>query len=235
MLGRNLRFAGPKFSGIAHNIADPLANMFPLAAFIPSGNPDISASPKPDIMTKLIVFNQVSLDGFIADAKGDMAWAHRDDAEWKAFSSENAMGEAMLLFGRVTYQMMASFWPTPYALQISAEVAKRMNSLPKVVFSRTLETASWNNTKLVNSDLAGEVRKMKKDTGPQMVVMGSGSIVSQLAQEGLVDEFQIVVNPIVLGNGKSMFAGIKERLKLKPTRTRAFANGNILLCYEPAA
>jgi len=186
-------------------------------------------------MTKLIVFNQVSLDGFISDANGDMSWAHRDDAEWNAFTAENAQRDAMLLFGRVTYEMMAGFWPTPFALQNLPAVANRMNSAPKVVFSRTLESASWNNTRLVKSGIAGEVREMKKKGGPQMVLMGSASIVAQLAEEGLVDEFQIVVNPIVLGGGKSMFAGVKKRLNLKPTGTRAFGNGNRLLTYETVA
>ncbi len=186
-------------------------------------------------MTKLIVFNQVSLDGYISDAKGDMSWAHREDPEWRAFTAENAQKEALLLFGRVTYEMMAGFWPTPFAVQNLPAVAQRMNSFPKVVFSRTLKHATWNNTRLVKADLAGEVRTMKAKDGPQMVLMGSGSIVAQLAEAGLVDEFQIVVNPLVLGGGKSMFSGVRERVKLKPTRTRAFANGNILLCYEPAA
>jgi dihydrofolate reductase len=89
-------------------------------------------------MPKLIVFNQVSLDGFISDERGDMNWAHRDDAEWREFSAENAKGDARLLFGRVTYEMMASFWPTPPAIKNLPAVATRMNSLPKIVFSKTL-------------------------------------------------------------------------------------------------
>jgi dihydrofolate reductase len=185
-------------------------------------------------MTKLIVFNQVSLDGFISDSKGDMSWAHREDPEWRAFTAENAKGDATLLFGRVTYEMMASFWPTASAVQNLPALANRMNSLAKVVFSTTLASASWNNTRLVKSDMAGEVRAMTKKDGPQMVLMGSASVVAQLAELGLVDEFQIVVNPIVLGGGNSMFRGVKERLKLRPTKTRVFTNGNILLCYEPS-
>jgi len=186
-------------------------------------------------MPRLIVFNQVSLDGFISDANGDMSWAHRPDAEWKAFSEENARNQSRLLFGRITYEMMAGFWPTLQAIQSIPEVAKRMNRLPKVVFSRTLDKASWNNTRLVKRDLVQEVRSMKREPGPDLVLMGSASIVSQLAQEALVDEFQIAVNPIVLGRGKSMFAGVGGRLNLKATRTRTFANGNVLLCYEPSA
>jgi len=186
-------------------------------------------------MRKLVVFNQVTLDGFIADINGDMRWAHKQDAEWNAFVQGNASGGGELLFGRITYDLMTSYWPTPHAMKNNPVVAERMNNLPKVVFSRTLEEASWNNTKLVKGDIAAEVRKMKKEPGENMVIFGSGSIVSQLAQEGLIDEYQIVVNPLVLGKGKTMFDGIKEKLSLKLTKTRTFGNGNVLLCYEPMA
>src|SRR5262245_33369751 len=114
-------------------------------------------------------------------------------------------------------------------------VAERMNALPKVVFSRTLDKASWNNTKLVKGDMVAEIRKMKKEPGEGMAILGSGSIVSQLAQEGLIDVYQVVVNPIVLGRGRTMFDGVKEKLKLKLTKTRTFGNGNVFLCYESAA
>jgi len=93
---------------------------------------------------------------------------------------------------------------------------------------------SWNNTKLVNGNLVAEIRKMKKEPGEDMAILGSGSIVSQLAPEGLIDEYMIVVNPIVLGKGRTMFDGVKEKLKLRLTKTRAFGNGNVLLCYQPA-
>lgn len=186
-------------------------------------------------MRKIIVFNQVTLDGYFVDKNGDMRWAHKNDDEWNAFVADNAKGEATLLFGRITYEMMASFWPTPNAIESVPLVAERMNSLPKVVFSRTLDKASWNNTKLVKGDLAAEIRKMKSEPESDMVIMGSGSIVAQLAEEGLIDEYQIALNPIVLGKGRTMFDGIKEKLNLKLTRTRAFANGNVFLCYERIA
>jgi len=186
-------------------------------------------------MRKLIVFNQMTLDGYIADRNGDMSWAHKQDEEWNAFVQGNASGGGELLFGRITYELMASFWPTPVAMQNFPVVAEEMNKLPKVVFSRTMDKASWNNTKLVKKDIAVEVRKMKKEPGLGMVIMGSGSIVSQLAQEGLIDEYQIVINPLVLGKGKTMFDTIKEKLTLKQTKTRTFGNGNVLLCYEPMA
>jgi dihydrofolate reductase len=188
-------------------------------------------------MRKLIVFNHVSLDGYFVDKNGDMSWAKADheDAEWNAFVAGNASGESVLVFGRITYELMAGFWPTPFAIESMPDIAKAMNSMTKIVFSRRLEQASWNNTTLVKGDLATEIRKMKQKSGGGMTILGSGSIISQLAPEGLIDEYQIVVNPIVLGEGRTMFAGIKEKLSLKLTKTRAFRNGNVLLCYEPLA
>ena len=188
-------------------------------------------------MRKLAVFNHVSLDGYFVDMNGSMSWAKSGtkDAEWNAFVAENAKGDGLLLFGRVTYELMASFWPTPMADQHDPVVAERMNKLPKVVCSRTLDKASWSNTRLVKCDMVAEIRKMKKEPGEDMVILGSGSIVSQLAQEGLIDAYQVVVNPIVLGKGRTMFDGVKEKLNLKLTKTRAFGNGNVFLCYEPAA
>jgi dihydrofolate reductase len=183
-------------------------------------------------MRKLIVFNQVTLDGYFAGVNGDISWAHKNDAEWNAFVAENAKGGGVLLFGRITYELMASHWPTPTAIKNDPVVAEGMNNLPKVVFSKTLDKVSWNNTKLVKGDMPAEIRKMKKEAGKDMVVLGSGSIVSQLAQEGLIDEYQIVMNPIVLGQGRTMFDGLKKKLTLKRTKTRTFGNGNVLLCYE---
>jgi dihydrofolate reductase len=186
-------------------------------------------------MRKLIVFNSVSLDGYFTDAKGEMSFAHSDkeDAEWDAFVTSNASGGGVLLFGRITYELMAGFWPSPFAAEKMPVVAQRMNNLPKVVFSRTLQKASWNNTKLVKGDLAGEIRKMKNEPGEGMAILGSGSIVTQLAPHGLIDEYQFVMIPVALGKGRTMFDGIKERLPLKLTKTRTFRNGRVLLCYEP--
>lgn len=186
-------------------------------------------------MRRLAAFELVSLDGYFADVNGDMSWAHKQDPEWNAFVGGNASGGGALLFGRVTYQMMASFWPTPAAMERAPVVAEGMNSMPKVVFSRTLDRAAWQNTKLVKGDLAAEVRKLKNEPGPDMAILGSGSIVSQLAQAGLIDELQIAVNPIVLGKGKTLFEGVKEKLALKLIKTRAFGNGNVVLYYEPMA
>jgi dihydrofolate reductase len=186
-------------------------------------------------MRRLVAFNSVTLDGYFAGLSGDISWAHRDndDAEWNSFVADNASGGGTLVFGRVTYDLMASYWPTPLALQNDPIVAERMNNLQKVVFSRTMNRASWQNTQLVKRDPAAEMRKMKDEPGADMAILGSGSIVSQLAEQGLIDEFQIVVNPVVLGRGRTMFDGIRERLTLRHTKTRTFANGNVVLCYEP--
>jgi len=184
---------------------------------------------------KLAVFNHVSLDGYFVDASGDMSWAKVDqqDAEWNAFVAGNASGGGALVLGRITYEMMAGFWPTPMAIETMPAVAAGMNRMPKVVFSRTLHEASWNNTTLVKGEITAAVRALKHQSGPDMAILGSGSIVSQLAPAGVIDEYQIVVNPIVLGRGRTMFDGVRETLSLKLTQTRAFGNGKVLLCYQP--
>lgn len=185
-------------------------------------------------MPRLAVFNSVSLDGYFADLNGDMSWAHRQDPEWSAFVAGNARGDARLVFGRVTYQMMASFWPTPMALERAPAVAEGMNRMAKIVFSRTLAEATWKNTRLVKTDLVREIGDMKRDGGADMVILGSGTIISQLTEAGLIDEYQLVVSPIVLGKGKSMFDGVNRRVSLTRTKTMSFENGNVVLWYEPA-
>jgi dihydrofolate reductase len=188
-------------------------------------------------MRRLIVFNHVTLDGYFAGANGDLSWAKpgNDDPEYAAFVAENASGDGQLLFGRVTYQLMASYWPTAIAEQHLPEVAAGMNKAQKVVFSRTLETASWQNTQLVKGDLISEIRRMKNEPGPGMAILGSGSIVAQLAPEHLIDEYHIVMDPVAIGTGRTMFQGIREKLDLKLTKSRTFRNGKVLLTYQPAA
>ena len=184
-------------------------------------------------MRKLSVFNSVSLDGYFTDKNSDMSWAHKNDPEFNEFIWGNAKaGGGPLLFGRVTYEMMASFWPTSQAIEMFPDVAMAMNNYPKVVFSRTLERADWNNTRLVKDNLIDEVRRMKDEDGDDMVIMGSGTVVSQLTQAGLIDEYQFVVNPIVLGSGRTMFEGVDEKFGLQRTHIRSFGNGNIFILYE---
>ena len=186
-------------------------------------------------MPKLMVFNNISLDGYFVDAHGDMSFANnpRPDPEWDAFVAGNASGSGgVMVFGRVTYDLMASYWPTPIAASSMPVVAERMNSARKVVFSRTMDQATWMNTRLVKNDLPGEIRKLKKEAGGDLIIFGSGSIVSQLAQLGLIDEYQIIVTPVVLGKGRTMFEGLNEKLLLKLNKSRSFANGNVWLSYE---
>jgi dihydrofolate reductase len=135
--------------------------------------------------------------------------------------------------GRVTYDLMASYWPTPLAAQNDPVVAERMNSLPKIVFSRTLKEAAWRNTRIVSGDIAAEVRKLKNDGGQHMAIMGSGSIIAQLAAARLIDELQLVINPLALGAGRTPFEGIREPLAFRFIGSRAFRNGKVVLTYAP--
>jgi dihydrofolate reductase len=185
-------------------------------------------------MRKLIVFNNVSIDGYFTDPTGDMSWAHKSDPEWLEFTSNNASGGGMLLFGRKTYDMMASYWPTEMAMKAMPAVAQGMNRMPKIVFSRTMAAPSWANTRLIKHDIAGMVRKLKEEPGPGMAIMGSGMIVAQLTDAGLIDEYHIVTQPIALGAGRTLFDGIKERVNLKIIDSRAFKNGNVFTRYSRA-
>ncbi len=186
-------------------------------------------------MRKISVFNHVSSDGFFTDANSDMSWAHKRDAEWNAFSSSNASGEGSLLFGRKTYDMMASFWPSPQAMQQMPQVAEGMNRMAKFVFSRKMKKADWQNTTVLGGDLVAEAKKLKAGSGPDLVILGSGEIVSQLTEAKLIDAYQIVVCPIVIGKGRTLFETVTSRVPLKVTQTRAFGNGNVVVWYEPAA
>jgi dihydrofolate reductase len=185
-------------------------------------------------MRRLLVFESLSVDGYFADANSDMRFAKNvaGDPEFDSVVAQNAGGEGVMLFGRVTYEMMASFWPTPMAAQMMPEVAEGMNRRPKIVFSKTLREAAWNNTTLVSTDALAYVRALKEQPGPDIVVLGSGTIVTQLAAAGLVDEFQFVIVPVVLGHGRPLFATVQQPFPLKLRSARSFANGNLYLTYE---
>jgi dihydrofolate reductase len=183
-------------------------------------------------MRKLFAFNLVTLDGYFEGPNREIDW-HNVDAEFNDYAIDMLNSVDTLIFGRVTYQLMASYWPTPDAIKNDPIVAEKMNTLPKIVFSRTLEKAEWHNTRLVKADIEEEIKKIKKQSGKDMALLGSGSILSQFAQQGLMDEYRIMINPVVLGNGKPLFRGIKDRLNLKLTKARTFGNGNVLLYYQP--
>ncbi len=182
-------------------------------------------------MGKLTVFNFVTLNGYYAGPGGDISW-HRHGKEESTYAEEGAKSESILLFGRVTYQMMASYWPTPQAKKDLPGVAEGMNRSEKIVFSRTLRNADWENTRLIKDNLVDEVKKLKKGK-KDITILGSGSIVTQLAEAGLIDHYQIMVDPVALGSGIPIFNGMKKELDLQLTSTRAFKSGVVLLTYEP--
>jgi dihydrofolate reductase len=183
-------------------------------------------------MAQLTSFMQVSLDGCFADETGDMSWAHRDDAEARAFLTENARGGGMLVFGRVTYELMTHYWPTPAAAQNAPEAAASINRMPKVVFSHTLKKATWENSRVVKGDLVREIKKLKAESPLDMAIMGSGSIVAALARANLIDLYQLMIVPIVLGSGKRFLEDVDNRPRLTLDKTRTFKNGNVYLTYR---
>jgi dihydrofolate reductase len=129
---------------------------------------------------------------------------------------------------------MTMYWPTPLAAKNNPVVATYMNERPKIVVSHSIDKPDWNNTIRIQGDLPAAVRRLKQEPGDDICILGSGSLVAQLAPHGLIDSYQMVVSPIVLGQGKTLFEGMKDRLNLKLTSTRAFHNGNAVLSYEAA-
>lgn len=187
-------------------------------------------------MRKLGVFENISLDGYFTDALGDMHWAHdgTHDPEFTEFTTSNAKGGGALLFGRVTYEMMAGFWPTDAAAQMMPDVAKQMNALPKYVLSNTLQKAEWNNSTILFGEPAAELARLKKEDGGDITILGSGTIVTQLATARLIDSYAFVVCPVILGRGRTLFDGVKERQTLKLEQSRSFKNGKTFLSYTIA-
>ena len=187
-------------------------------------------------MRKLRVFNSVSLDGYFTDANNDYRWAHEgaDDPELIDFTQGNAKGTNALVFGRVTYELMVAWWPTQEAAKAMPEIAKGMNEAPKFVFSRTLDSANWSNTTLLRGEPASEIARIKQTPGPDMTVLGSGTIVAQLAAAGLIDEVQLLVCPVLLGSGKSQFADVSARPWWTLSRSKTFKNGRVFLAYTSA-
>lgn len=183
-------------------------------------------------MGKLIAYNFTTLNGFYKGPENDISW-HRHGAEEEAFSVDNLEPRATLLFGRVTYEMMASWWPTPMAMESMPDVARGMNESEKIVFSTTLQTADWENTTVIHGDLVEEVRKLKAILGKAMTILGSGSIIAQLADAGLIDEYQFMIDPVAIGDGTPSFKGLARKLDLTLTDVRKFDSGVVLLSYAP--
>jgi len=186
-------------------------------------------------MRELIAFDHVSPDGYFTDERGDLSRAKEgSDGEQDRFATERAEGGGMLLFGRVTYELMARFWPTPQAGQTLARLAERMNSLPEVVLSWSLGGARRNNTTLVKADPVGCLRRMKAEPEPDVAILGGGSTVAHLAGPGLIDEYEFTVTPLALGAGRTLFDRLKERLHLRLLRSHVFKKGKVFLRYGSA-
>jgi dihydrofolate reductase len=181
---------------------------------------------------KLFSFMVVTLDGYTEGPNGEFDWPNVDD-EFNEFAISQLNDIDTLLFGRVTYEGMASYWPTPAAIEGDPAVAGRMNSVPKVVFSTTLDKADWENTTLVKGDVADEISKLKQQPGKNLAVFGSSDFTVSLLEQGLVDELRVMVHPILLGAGKSLFAGLDNRVPLKLQMSTTFSSGNVLLSYRP--
>jgi dihydrofolate reductase len=185
-------------------------------------------------MRKVLTFLHVSADGYFTGTNGDLSWTRHDqDPEYKQFADENARRDSILAFGRVTYQMMAGFWPSPMALEREPVMAERMNATQKIVFSRSLSSADWSNTSLLKGDAIDEMRKLKEQDGLDIVILGSGSIVRQLAEAGLIDEFQLLITPVALGAGRTPFENVAKKIDLELASSRTFQNGKVLLIHKP--
>lgn len=183
-------------------------------------------------MNKLTVFNFTTLNGFYKDSTNGIGW-HNHDQDGDNHAADSMRTQSTLLFGRVTYEMMASFWPTPMAMEQMPEVAKGMNTAQKIVFSRTLKKVTWKNTKIVSGDLVKEVKKLKKENDHDLTILGSGSIITQLADANLIDGYQIMIDPVALGSGTPIFHNLKKQLDLKLTSSKVYKSGVVMLDYEP--
>jgi len=180
-------------------------------------------------LRKVIMWNLVTLDGFFEGRKSweidwhDSVWGE----ELERFSIEQSKSIGTLLFGRVTYEGMASFWTKE-----KGEIADFMNSVPKVVFSRTMKSAEWNNSRLVKGNAEEEVAKLKRQPGKDLFIFGSANLSATLTRNGLIDEYRLCLAPVVLGGGNPLFMESPERLKLKLVESRPLKSGGVLLYYH---
>ncbi len=181
-------------------------------------------------MRKIFLFMNVSLDGYFEAPGHDISWATHD---YEAFSPDESGEVDALLFGRRTYEMMESFWPTPQAAEFAPEVARFMNEKQKLVASHTAFEPGWSNVRVIHGDVPGEVRRIKAGPGKTIAMFGSNTLCVSLMQAGLVDEFQIQVNPVALGAGTPLFTGLSSKVALTLTGTQKFNSGAVLLSYAP--
>jgi dihydrofolate reductase len=187
-------------------------------------------------MRKIITTTWISLDGFIAGPNNEMDWVRVDD-EMGKYEMDIVTAADTLLLGRVTYQSFAGAWPyvpdNPAADPGEKEYALKLNAMRKIVFSRTLPAVEWHNSSLLKEVLPETITQLKHEPGRDMLIYGSASIVQALANHGLIDEYQLLVHPVVLGSGKPLFQNIRDRQKLQLIKTKTFPSGVIGLYYQP--
>lgn len=186
-------------------------------------------------MRKVIVSNLISLDGYIDGPGKDLSW-HSPGPEFFAYALKMLTDEVdTLLFGRITYQMMEAYWTGPVAEKSNDPVTRPMNELPKWVFSETLKKAPWGrwDNARVSADPAGTVRKLKAEKGKNMVIFGSGGLVSALTPHGLIDEYRLLIAPVILGSGTPEFQGLSKRVVLKLASVETFDSRLVMLTYHP--
>ncbi len=176
------------------------------------------------------MWNLVTLDGFFEGPKSwELDW---HDSVWgdemEQYAIEQSKSTGMLLFGRVTYEGMASYWPSQ-----KGDIADFMNTIPKIVFSRTLKKADWSNTRLVPENAVEEVAKLKRQPGKDLFVFGSANLSSTLLNHGLFDELDLAITPLLLGRGNPLFKASPDRLKMKLLEVRPLKSGGVILRYEP--
>lgn len=180
-------------------------------------------------MRRVVVSNVMSLDGFFEGPNKELDWIIVDE-EFFSYANDMLRSADTLLFGRTTYLHMAGYWPSAP----KDEIADHMNNLAKVVFSGTLDKAEWNNSRLVNTDPAEEVLQLRLQPGKDIVILGSATLASFLLQRGLIDEYRVILNPVLIGAGNPLFKGIKQTLRLKLQQTKLFATGVVVLYYQKA-
>ena len=184
-------------------------------------------------MKKIIVGLHTTFDGIMSGPSGDednmVSWGMPGVIDSTPDFQNSFQEFDTILLGRVTYEGLSQFWPTQ-----SGEFADLMNNTPKIVFSTTLSKVKWgafDNISLINKNIEAEVKKLKKKKGKNMIVFASSKLVQSLTNMGLVDEYRIVVHPVILGNGKRLFDNIKARSDLKLESAKPYKSGAILLRY----
>jgi dihydrofolate reductase len=182
-------------------------------------------------MSRIIVSNMMSLDGFFEGPNKELNW-HIVDEEFREYSEDMLNSIDTILFGRLTYQLMANYWPTKFVIKNDPIIANKMNNLPKIVFSKTLSTAEWNNTRIVKEVSVEEISKLKQESAGDKVILGSGNLISTLAKLGLIDEYWLILSPVILGKGNPLFKDIDEKMKVRLLKAKGLKSGNVILYYQ---